>query len=127
MSRREMTMSEAVNEALREEMERDDDVFVQGLGIAPFASGGSTAGLYERFGRLRVRSLPMDETAIVGSCVGAALAGLRPVAELHLADFATCALDEILGKAGKWRYMHGGNGDMSGTTEKSGRIETNKW
>ncbi len=55
----------------------------------------------------------MSETAIAGSCVGAALAGMRPVAELHLADFAFCALDEILSKAGKWRYTHGANQGMT--------------
>jgi pyruvate dehydrogenase E1 component beta subunit len=108
----EITITEAVNEALHEEMERDSTVFVQGLGIAPFSRGGSTAGLFEKFGRLRVRSTPMSETVITGSCVGAALAGMRPVAELHLADFVFCALDEILSKAGKWRYTHGANGGM---------------
>ena len=109
---RTLTMAQAMNEALREEMRRDERVFVQGLGISPFAERGATAGLHDEFGPLRVRSLPMSETAIAGSCVGAALAGLRPVAELHLADFAFCALDEILSKAGKWRYTHGGNGGM---------------
>jgi pyruvate dehydrogenase E1 component beta subunit len=109
---RDLTMTEAVQEALLEEMRRDETVFVQGLGISPFSSRGTTAGLFEEFGRFRVRSTPMSETAIAGSCVGAALAGMRPVAELHLADFAFCALDEILSKAGKWRYIHGANGGM---------------
>ena len=110
---RDLTMTEAVNEALREEMRRDDAVFVQGLGISPSSGGGATGRLLEEFGHLRVRSTPMSETAIAGSCVGAALAGMRPVAELHLADFAFCALDEILSKAGKWRYTHGANGGMT--------------
>jgi pyruvate/2-oxoglutarate/acetoin dehydrogenase E1 component len=110
---RTLTMTQAMNEALREEMRRDPSVFVQGLCLYPTASEDATKGLVDEFGTARVRSLPMCETVIAGSCVGAALAGMRPVAELHLADFAFPALDEILGKAGKWRYTHGANGGMT--------------
>jgi pyruvate dehydrogenase E1 component beta subunit len=106
-------MARAMNEALREEMRRDPSVYVTGLGLYPSTAEGATLGLADEFGELRVRSAPMSETAIAGSCVGAALAGMRPVAELHLADFAFCALDEILSKAGKWRYTHGANDDMT--------------
>ncbi len=106
-------MTRAMNEALREEMRRDPSVYVTGLGLYPSTADGPTAGLVDEFGELRVRSAPMSETAIAGSCVGAALAGMRPVAELHLADFAFCALDEILSKAGKWRYTHGANQGMT--------------
>jgi pyruvate dehydrogenase E1 component beta subunit len=106
-------MAQAMNEALREEMRRDPSVYVTGLGLYPSTAGGATLGLVDEFGELRVRSAPMSETAIAGSCVGAALAGMRPVAELHLADFAFCALDEILSKAGKWRYTHGANDAMT--------------
>jgi pyruvate dehydrogenase E1 component beta subunit len=106
-------MAQAMNEALREEMRRDPSVYVMGLGLYPSIPEGATAGLVDDFGELRVRSAPMSETAIAGSCVGAALAGMRPVAELHLADFAFCALDEILSKAGKWRYTHGANDGMT--------------
>lgn len=109
---RTINFTQAVNEALREEMARDERVFIQGLGARNTSSRGTTAGLLEAFGEKRVRSVIMDEPVIAGSCVGAALAGLRPIADFSLADFATCAADEILGKAGKWRYMHGGNGGM---------------
>jgi pyruvate dehydrogenase E1 component beta subunit len=102
-----------MNEALREEMRRDPSVYVTGLGLYPSTAEGATLGLVDEFGEQRVRSAPMSETAIAGSCVGAALAGMRPVAELHLADFAFCALDEILSKAGKWRYTHGANDAMT--------------
>jgi pyruvate dehydrogenase E1 component beta subunit len=108
-----ITLAQAMNEALREEMRRDESVYVLGLGLDPAPSAGAMSGLAEEFGPARVRSAPNCETAIVGSCVGAALAGMRPVAELHLADFAFCALDEILSKAGKWRYAHGANHDMT--------------
>jgi len=97
-----LTMEQAMNEALREEMRRDPSVYVVGLGLYPSTGTGATSGLVDEFGELRVRSAPMSETVIAGSCVGAALVGMRPVAELHLADFAFCALDEILSKAGKW-------------------------
>ncbi|MHC4220393.1 MAG: alpha-ketoacid dehydrogenase subunit beta, partial [Planctomycetota bacterium] len=110
---RTLTTAQAMNEALREEMRRDESVYVVGLGLYPTPSAGTTAGLADEFSTSRVRSAPNCETAIVGSCVGAALAGMRPVAELHLADFAFCALDEILGKAGKWRYTHGANQGMT--------------
>lgn len=111
---REITFVEAVNEALREEMRRDDRVYIVGQGLhrvgGPFRA---TSGLREEFGASRVRSAPLSETAIAGSCVGAALAGLRPIADLGLADFAFPALDEIISKAGKWRYTHGANGGMT--------------
>lgn len=106
-------MARAMNEGLREEMRRDPSVYVVGLGLYPSSADAATAGLVDEFGELRVRSAPNSETVIAGSCVGAALAGMRPVAELHLADFAFNALDEILSKAGKWRYTHGANDGMT--------------
>jgi len=110
---RSLTMTQAMNEALGEEMRRDPSVYVVGLGLYPSSADAATAGLVDEFGEHRVRSAPMSETVIAGSSVGAALAGMRPVAELHLADFAFNALDEILSKAGKWRYTHGANGGMT--------------
>lgn len=109
---RTLTISQAMNEALQEEMRRDLSVYVVGLGLYPSEDGSATSGLVDEFGERRVRSAPNDEAVIAGSAVGAALVGMRPVAELHLADFAVNALDEILSKAGKWRYMHGANGAM---------------
>jgi pyruvate dehydrogenase E1 component beta subunit len=110
---RTISFVEAMNEALREEMRRDPSVYVMGLGLNLSSKGPSiTGGLLEEFGERRVRSIPISEPAVAGSCVGAALAGMRPVASFSLADFVICALDEILGKAGKWRYTHGAEGGM---------------
>lgn len=109
---RNITCSQAINEALHEEMQRDINVFIQGISVTASQPGSTSAGLLQTFGADRVRSVVLDEPVIAGSCVGAALAGMRPIADFALADFATCALDEILGKAGKWRYMHGSNGEM---------------
>ena len=110
---RTISFVEAMNEALREEMSRDPSVYVLGFGLHLSSKGPSImAGLLEEFGSQRIRSTPLSEPAIAGSCVGAALAGMRPVANLGLSDFVFCALDEILCKAGKWRYMHGAEGGM---------------
>jgi len=111
---RTITFTQAVNEALREEMLRDRSVYILGFGLYwGFGGPGPTSGLLEEFGASRVRTTPLSETAITGSCVGAALAGMRPVAQLGLADFVFCALDEIISKAGKWRYTHGANAGMT--------------
>ena len=106
---RELTMSEALNEALSEEMERDAGVFVVGEDIA--AMGGLfqvTSGLLSRFGPQRVIDAPISEAAQAGAAVGAALVGCRPVVELQIADFVSLVMDQIVNHAGKWRYMSGG-------------------
>ena len=109
MSDRELTMSEALNEALHEEMERDPTVFTIGEDIAQM--GGLfqvTAGLLERFGPRRVIDSPISEAAIAGSGVGAAIIGCRPVVELQISDFVTLTMDQVVNHAAKWRYMSGG-------------------
>lgn len=99
----------ALREALIEELQRDSKVFVMGQDVGPFGGVfGVTKGLTEMFGKNRVFDTPISENLIVGGGVGAALAGARPVVELQYADFALIAMDEILNKAAKWRYMHGG-------------------
>ena len=106
---RELTMSEALNEALHEEMERDDGVFVVGEDIAQF--GGLfqvTTGLLQRFGPQRVIDAPISEAGQVGAGVGAALVGCKPVIELQIPDFVTLTMDQIVNHAAKWRYMSGG-------------------
>jgi 2-oxoisovalerate dehydrogenase E1 component len=106
---RELTMSEALNEALYEEMERDPGVFVVGEDIA--AIGGLfqvTSGLLEKFGPGRVIDAPISEAAQAGAGVGAALVGCRPVVELQIADFVSLVMDQVVNHAGKWRYMSGG-------------------
>ncbi len=106
---REITYREAVVEALDEEMARDESVFLLGEDIAEF--GGSyktTVGLLDKYGRERVRNTPIAEQGIVGAAVGAALMGLRPVAELMYIDFSGVAMDQIVNQAAKIRYMFGG-------------------
>ena len=104
---RTISFAEAMNEALQEEMRRDPSVYLMGLGLHLSSKGpGLTSGLLEEFGGQRVRSIPISEPAVAGSCVGAALAGMRPVAYFSLADFVICALDEILCKAGDWAQLN---------------------
>jgi pyruvate/2-oxoglutarate/acetoin dehydrogenase E1 component len=104
---REITYREAINEALMEEMTKDERVFIIGEFVSnePF---GTHKGLYHKFGKERVRDTAISEAAIVGSCVGAALAGHRPIARLDFIDFAMIAADELFHKAAKWRFCHGG-------------------
>lgn len=102
-------MSEALNEALLGEMERDPGVFVVGEDIAQL--GGLfqvTSGLLERFGPQRVIDAPISEAGQAGAGVGAALVGCRPVIELQIADFVTLTMDQLVNHAAKWRYMSGG-------------------
>jgi pyruvate dehydrogenase E1 component beta subunit len=104
-----ITMREAISQALWEEMERDPDVFIQGEEVGVW--GGTyavTKGFYDHFGAERVRDTPISEAAIVGSAIGAALTGLRPVAELMTINFAFAAMDHIVNEAAKLHYMFGG-------------------
>jgi pyruvate/2-oxoglutarate/acetoin dehydrogenase E1 component len=111
---REITYRQALQEALREEMQRDESVFLLGEDIAEF--GGSykvTAGLLDEFGPERVRNTPISEAAIVGAALGAALVGMRPVAELMYVDFSAIAMDQIVNQVAKVRYMFGGKAKAS--------------
>ena len=106
---RELTMSEALNEALHEEMERDPTVFVIGEDIAQMCGLFQvTTGLLDRFGPQRVIDAPISEAGQAGAGVGAALVGCRPVVELQIADFVSLVMDQVVNHAGKWRYMSGG-------------------
>jgi 2-oxoisovalerate dehydrogenase E1 component beta subunit len=99
------TYLEAIREGLWEEMERDPNVFLIGEDIGAY--GGAfkvTAGFFERFGARRVVDTPISEAAIVGAAIGAALMGLRPVAEMQFADFISCGFDQIVNFAAKCRY-----------------------
>jgi pyruvate dehydrogenase E1 component beta subunit len=105
----EITMREAISQALWEEMERDQRVFIQGEEVGVW--GGTyavTKGFLDHFGKDRVRDTPIAEAAIVGSAIGAALGGLRPVAELMTINFAFVAFDHIVNEAAKLHYMFGG-------------------
>jgi acetoin:2,6-dichlorophenolindophenol oxidoreductase subunit beta len=97
----------AINEALREEMQRDEKVFIIGENVQQ-GTFGETANLVQIFGADRVMDTPLAETAITGAAVGCAMAGFRPVADMEFGDFMYVAGDEILLKAAKWHFMHGG-------------------
>jgi pyruvate dehydrogenase E1 component beta subunit len=105
-------MRDALREALHEEMERDDTIIV--LGEDVIAHGGPyavTRGINEKFPG-RIRQTPISEAGIVGTALGAALCGMRPVAEVMYVDFATCAMDEVVNQMAKVRYMFGGQTDV---------------
>ncbi|MBN1536851.1 MAG: alpha-ketoacid dehydrogenase subunit beta [Anaerolineales bacterium] len=104
-----ITMREAISQALWEEMETDPNVFILGEEVGVW--GGTyavTKGFYDHFGPERVRDTPISEAAIVGAAIGAALTGLRPVAELMTINFAFSAMDHIVNEAAKFHYMFGG-------------------
>jgi pyruvate/2-oxoglutarate/acetoin dehydrogenase E1 component len=104
-----MTISEVLNQTLKSEMKRDPSIVVFGEDVALYGGTfGITKGLLEEFGEKRVRDTPITESAIAGAAAGAAVAGLRPVAEVMFVDFITLALDMILNQAAKMRYMFGG-------------------
>jgi len=106
---RKITYRQALNEALREEMKRDERVFLMGEDIAIYGGAyGVTKGLYEEFGDERVRDTPISEAAIAGAAAGAAMTGMRPVAEMMYIDFSTIATDQIVNIAAKNRFMFGG-------------------
>jgi pyruvate/2-oxoglutarate/acetoin dehydrogenase E1 component len=108
-----LTYREAIVHALADEMDADPDVFCLGEDIG--AAGGvfkTTDGLFERFGARRVRDTPISEQAIVGAALGAAVRGLRPVAEIMFADFAGVAFDQIANQVAKYRYMTGGQASV---------------
>ncbi len=103
-----MRYREALNLALREEMNADEDVFLMGEDIGVFQGAFKvTAGLLEEFGERRVRDTPISENSIVGLGVGAAMAGLRPVVELMTINFSLLALDQVINSAASIRYMFG--------------------
>jgi pyruvate dehydrogenase E1 component beta subunit len=104
-----LTMSKAISQAIMEEMERDPNIIVFGEEVA--AAGGTygaTQGLYDHFGPERVRDTPISEGVIVGAAVGAAMNGLRPIAEIMGINFAFLAMDQIVNHAAKMHSMFGG-------------------
>src|SRR5258706_3103595 len=102
------TYVEAIRQGIWEEMERDESVFVLGEDVG--IDGGAfkvTAGMLEKFGEWRIIDTPISESAIVGAAIGAALMGMRPIAEMQFADFISCAFDQITNFAAKHRYRWG--------------------
>ncbi|HBF64794.1 MAG TPA: alpha-ketoacid dehydrogenase subunit beta, partial [Clostridium sp.] len=103
-----VTYGQAISDALREEMEKDENVVVFGEDVAQHGGiFGITRGLYEIFGEDRVKNTPISETSIIGVSAGAALVGLRPCIELMYSDFLLVAFSEIYHCVAKWRFMHG--------------------
>ena len=107
---RKITYKEALTEALREEMRKDPTVFLLGEDIGRYWQGAFkvTKGLAEEFGDERVRDTPISESAIIGAAVGAAITGMRPVAEIMFGDLTALAMDQIANQAAKTHYMFGG-------------------
>jgi pyruvate dehydrogenase E1 component beta subunit len=104
-----MRMREALNAALREEMQRDESVFIIGEDVGVFQGAFKvTEGLLDEFGEKRVRDTPISENTIVGTGIGAAMAGLRPVVELMTVNFSLLAADQIINHAAAIPYMFGG-------------------
>jgi pyruvate/2-oxoglutarate/acetoin dehydrogenase E1 component/TPP-dependent pyruvate/acetoin dehydrogenase alpha subunit len=108
-SMREISYAEAIQEALREEMQRDERVFLMGEDVGLYGGAyGASRGLFQEFGEWRVIDTPISEATIGGAAVGAAMAGMRPVAEIMYVDFTPLAMDQIANQGGKNRYMFGG-------------------
>src|SRR5512132_342573 len=104
----EMTYLQAISDGLREEMRRDEAVFCRGQDIG--AVGGAfkvTYGFLEEFGADRVLDTPLAENMIIGASIGAAIEGMRPVAEMQFADFISCGFDQLVNVAGKLHYRQG--------------------
>ena len=106
---RTMTVKQAINETLFEEMRRDPTIVILGCDVGirgnPF---GVTRGLYEEFGAGRVLDTPISEAAIIGTSLGAAATGLRPIAEILFSDWITIGMDQLVNQVAKIRYMFGG-------------------
>jgi len=102
-------MSEAIVEAQREEMLRDEKVFLMGLDVGPYGGAfGCSKGLWKEFGQERVMDMPISEAGYVGAAVGAAAAGMRPIAELQFSDWLTIATDQMVNQAANMHYTFGG-------------------
>jgi len=107
---REIRYVDALNEAVREEMVRNENIFLIGEDIGPLGGGfGIYKGLFNEFGEKRVRQTPISESAIIGTAVGAAMTGLKPIAEIMYIDFITCGMDQVINQAAKLSFMSGGS------------------
>jgi pyruvate dehydrogenase E1 component beta subunit len=105
----ELSYREAVRDAMSQAMRRDDDIFIMGEDIAEMGgSMGVTQGMLAEFGPERVRNTPISEMALVGSGMGAAIMGMRPIVEVMYEDFLTLSMEQLVNQAAKHRYMSGG-------------------
>jgi pyruvate dehydrogenase E1 component beta subunit len=108
-----LTFAGAINEALREEMKRNPDIFIAGEDVGLYGGiFGVTKGLFEEFGEKRVMDTPITESAILGLAVGATAGGMHPVVELMFVDFIGVCLDQLFNQAAKMKYMFGGKAKM---------------
>jgi len=110
---RELTYAQAINEALIQNLEKDERVFLMGEDIGKY--GGIfqvTAGLLDKFGPTRIIDTPISEAGFLGAAIGAAMTGMRPVVEIMFIDFTTCAMDMIVNQMAKIHYMFGGRGEV---------------
>lgn len=114
MTEHRITYREAINEAIREEMARDEKIFILGEDIAKFGDVfGTTRGLYREFGEERVRDTPVSETAIISFALGAAMVGLKPIADIQRIDWMTVCVDEIVNQVAKMHYLTAGRCEIS--------------
>ncbi len=110
---REITYAEAVREAMSEEMRRDKSVFFMGEDIGVYGGAfGVSVGMLEEFGPERVRDTPISEAVIAGAAAGAAVTGMRPIAEIQFSDFLSISMDQLCNQAAKMRYMFGGKAQV---------------
>ena len=108
-----MNFAQALTDAHKLEMERDPNIYVAGEDVGVYGGiFGVTAGLLDQFGEKRVRDTPITESAIIGTAVGAAAGGLRPVIELMFVDFIGVAMDQLYNQAAKIKYMFGGKAEI---------------
>ena len=106
---RELTYAQAINEAMSFEMRRDENVFLMGEDVGLYGGAfGVSVGMFEEFGAQRVKDTPISEAAIAGAAAGAAVTGMRPIAEIMFSDFITISMDQLINQAAKMRYMFGG-------------------
>lgn len=109
MAMKEVTYAQAINDAMCEEMERDENVFMMGEDIGVFCGAfGVSKGMVQRFGENRIMNTPIAEQSFVGAAIGAAMVGMRPIVEIMFSDFITVCYDELVNEAPKLRFMSGG-------------------
>ena len=108
---RNIQYNQAINEAIAEEMERDEKVFLIGEGVQT-STFGTSVGLVDKYGPKRVIDTPISETAIAGAALGASMMGYRPIADLMFADFMYVCADEVLLKSSQWRLLQGGTQEL---------------
>lgn len=110
----EISVRQAIRDAMREELIRDDKVFLLGESLGPY--GGCfkvTEGMWQEFGDEKIMDTPLSESVIVGCGIGAAMMGFKPIVELMFADFVTIGMDQLVNNAAKMKYLHDGDIDFS--------------